>query len=740
MEQATEAPARSPAQRRRFVKPVLVAAALVALAALALLGYKGWRVYQTAEPLYADLQALRALAADEPDEAIAAAGPLLARAREQSLALRAEAGPLLLLTQHLGWVPVYGPDLVAAGPLLELENELIGAADDLFVALAHLAPALDAGFALDPALLAQLEAERPRLEQARAAAGRASERWASLPANLSPATRALISPVGALPPLLEAVASLAIAGGHAGPALAPLLPSASDAPLDPHSLVTQLAAARPQLEAAQQELARAQEALARAPEELRPSSAGSLLERLDTLLPQLRDGLELAIVVPPLLGSEGPRQYMLVAQSPDELRATGGFISSVGVLTIDGGRLQLSDLRDSAGLDDYRNQVYPYPPAPLMRYMNLEQWFFRDANWSPDFPTSARTMSELYALGTKRTLTNVIAFHPGFLELVLDVTGPLAVEGSTVPVSAQNVMQYMLAQYNQQWGKSSEAFIGPLSAALLDRIVHRSSGHDLLALGGALQRALDERHLLVAVTDPEAAALLARRGWDGAVRPGANDFLMVVDSNVGYDKVNSFIDQQVLYSADLSDLQAPAATIQITHTHRLSGTETCAELEVQRTSVKTYEAHMVSCYQNYLRVLTPAGSKLLASPGSPIPAAWTWHGVPASGKLSLQPREAGATVFGGFLAVPLGGTHETIASYALPPAVVTEQAGRLRYRLVVQKQPARGDVPYTIRVQLPAKATLIEAMPAPTARAGPILTFEVRRLAGDTIEVTFQRP
>ena len=41
-----------------------------------------------------------------------------------------------------------------------------------------------------------------------------------------------------------------------------------------------------------------------------------------------------------------------------------------------------------------------------------------------------------------------------------------------------------------------------------------------------------------------------------AVQPGVNDFLMLVDSNLGYNKVNAQIRQEATYLVDLSDLSA----------------------------------------------------------------------------------------------------------------------------------------------------------------------------------------
>ncbi len=737
MTQPTEALVRPPATRRHLARPIVRAIALLALAALALLGYKGWRVYAATQPLRADVQALKALADVRPDAVLAKLGPLLARARADTLALQAEAQPLLSLTPHLGWVPIYGQDMASAGPLLDTAVDLTGAADDLLAVIAPLAPVIQDVRSLDSAMITQLAAAQPRLATVRATVGRASATWASVRPNLSPSTLDQLRPVGALAPLIESVASIVIAVGHVGSALAPLAEGGSLSGVSAETFVTQLADAHPQLVSAQAEIAQASEALDRAPREALPSGMRPGLDQLGSALAQARDGIELALILPVLLGTDHPRQYMVVAQSPDELRATGGFLSSIGVLTMDYGHLQLNDLRDTAYIDDIKNQIYPDPPAPLLRYMNSEMWLFRDANWSPDVPTSAHAMTELYQLGTGRTITDVIIFDPTALQLILGATGPLTVVGSPVPVSSANLRQYMLTQYDRYWGQSSESFIGPLSVALLDRIVDRPAGLDLLALGRAVQRALDERHILITVADPAVAAVLARRGWDGALRPGANDYLMVVDSNIGYDKVSTNIDQRVLYTVDLSDLQAPTATLSITYTHRISGPETCNELDALARAGKTYETWMVNCYQDYLRILIPGGSELIDAPARPIPAEWTWDESPDPGEISVQTGEAGTTILSVFLAIPLGGTHETYAHYALPANVLTQKAGVWHYQLTVQKQPARGNLPYTIRMQLPAGATLVAATPVPARQEGQTLTFRIDRAAGETIMVDF---
>ena len=99
-----------------------------------------------------------------------------------------------------------------------------------------------------------------------------------------------------------------------------------------------LAGAQPALAEAAARLARVAEMRNALPPLAEPRLQ-RLLDKLDKLLPLAKDALALAQAAPALLGADGPRTYLLLAQNNDELRATGGFISGAGHVTIDRGRI-----------------------------------------------------------------------------------------------------------------------------------------------------------------------------------------------------------------------------------------------------------------------------------------------------------------------------------------------------------------------------------------------------------------
>ncbi|MBI4772083.1 MAG: hypothetical protein HY784_17120, partial [Chloroflexi bacterium] len=144
-------------------------AALAGLLVLALLGagWKAWRLLSLARALRAELAQVQALAGDEPDmEALAGAGPLLSAARRDVAALRREAGPFLWMGRGLAWLPVYGPDLAAAAPLLDLAGGLTVAADEAYQAgwpILQAARSANPRLSL-PELLDRLAQAAPRFE------------------------------------------------------------------------------------------------------------------------------------------------------------------------------------------------------------------------------------------------------------------------------------------------------------------------------------------------------------------------------------------------------------------------------------------------------------------------------------------------------------------------------------------------------------------------------------------------
>lgn len=413
------------------------------------------------------------------------------------------------------------------------------------------------------------------------------------------------------------------------------------------------------------------------------------LEKVDKLLPLAQDALALAQAAPGLLGADGPKTYLLLAQNSDELRATGGFISGAGHVTIDHGKLVDLTLKDSYAVDNWE-QPHPEPPAPLLKYMGSQLWTLKDANWSPDFPTSADVARALYAQDQGVETDGAIALDLEAVRALVGAVGPLSVPGIAEPVTGANALEWMRAAWEspsdstagpesggggEGWWAKRKDFMSDLVQAALAK-VEAGGDLDMLALARALYGSLDARDIQVAMDDPTVSVVLAQRGWDGGVRPPAgSDFLLVVDSNLGFNKANLLIREALDYQVAAGE-GGPEATLTVTYTH---GGPAGAEPVCDRSPRygATYEDLAHRCYWDYVRVYAPGGAELLSADGLE--------------SVATEPGERDTTTFTGDFVLKPGEQHVVVLRYRLPDA-----AARRPYRLFVRKQAGTPGWPLSV--------------------------------------------
>ncbi|MDQ3018603.1 MAG: DUF4012 domain-containing protein, partial [bacterium] len=82
----------------------------------------------------------------------------------------------------------------------------------------------------------------------------------------------------------------------------------------------------------------------------------------------------------------GNKNVLLVFQNNNELRATGGFIGTIGKASISDGQIKALDIRSVYDFDG-QMQEWILPPKPM--YAVNDRWYLRDANWFADFKESS---------------------------------------------------------------------------------------------------------------------------------------------------------------------------------------------------------------------------------------------------------------------------------------------------------------------------------------------------------------
>ncbi|MBK8901341.1 MAG: DUF4012 domain-containing protein [Anaerolineaceae bacterium] len=518
-------------------------------------------------------------------------------------------------------------------------------------------------------------------------------------------------------------------------------------------LVNVLAEARPKLALAQQSFQR----VVTARQQINnvdqfPERVQTAFVMFDEWLPLAQDGLVMVQVLPNILGHEAPRSYLLLAQNEDEIRATGGFISGVGLLTLDNGDILSLDFQDASTFDleslAANSAAYDYPPQPLQDLMGADYLLLRDANYWPDFPFTAQKAIELYQIGQPDIpIDGVIAIDQQFIAMLVEATGPIPVAGSDTVITGANAVQSFRdafnikeGQTNAEWFQNRKAFLSTFSAAIRQKIETDPAALDMVTLARNMFAALNERHLQLYMHDPEVTAVLTELDWDGRLEnPVGQDFLLVLDTNMGFNKTNLHIDRTFVYEVDLSTSH-PQAHLSIKYHHNGPESEDPCFQHVYYNDAPTYQEVADQCYFNYLRVYSPQNSELQWMTEHNIPGEVTITGNSWERSGQAQIEFADFTTFTNFLMVPRNETLTTEIAYSLPETAVQRQDDNQQtYQLWLRKQAGMEPESVSVTLILPEGAVLLESQaPQDPIVNGRTVTFTFDLLEDSLISLTFE--
>ncbi len=396
------------------------------------------------------------------------------------------------------------------------------------------------------------------------------------------------------------------------------------------------------------------------------SIVDEVIIRLDQADQAMAKANDLFAVMPALLGKDAAQTYLVIIQNNTELRATGGFIGNFGLLTVDNGRIGSLAINDVYLIDtDIMAARYGYKiPYPLGSYLQQQYLHFRDGNWWSDFPTSSRLLLDYFEFLTGTRADGVIALDPLVIEDIIRILGPIEMPEHNITVEADTVTYQI--QYEVQKGFDDFAtrkdFVSDLGAILFDRVMSEQ-GTVLKEIVKSVFADLEQKHLQVYSTNADIEQLLCSQRWCGEIAVTDGDFLQVVDSNIGINKVNFFATREIGYVVERDGSNALFGTVTIDYTNPSNW------------------GWPGGAYISYLRVYVPAGSELISSQGFLMkPDA----GVEYPG----QPNEK--TVFAGLVRVDVKSSQSVQLTYQLPLVLDGQE-----YRLNVQKQAGTPTTPGT---------------------------------------------
>ncbi len=402
-----------------------------------------------------------------------------------------------------------------------------------------------------------------------------------------------------------------------------------------------------------------------------------------------------------MLGGDGAMRYLVAFQNPTELRPTGGFIGSFAEVDVRHGAI--ADMRiPGGGSYDVQGQLTKFVASPSPLSIIDPRWEMQDANWFPDFPTSARKLQWFYENASGPSTDGVIAVNATFVVELLKILGPVDMPKYGRTIDAENFMfeaQKIVELEYDKVENAPKAFIGDLAPILLDRIA-KADMQTFLEVLDLVGSSFEQKNIQLYFTNDNLQAAVQDLGWSGAMKQTGGDYLMVVNTNLGGGKTDAVIDQNIDVDVTVDEDGSVTNTLTITKVHH----GIANALFSGRNNV------------DYLRLYVPEGSELVSVDGfeAPPESAFETSDVPLGVDEDLQLAmsavdkdvqsgtdvwtENGKTVFGNWMQTAPGETQVVHVTYRLPRGIFENENHGL-WAAAKERLGIRNVVPYTLFVQ-----------------------------------------
>lgn len=428
-----------------------------------------------------------------------------------------------------------------------------------------------------------------------------------------------------------------------------------------------------------------------------------LVQKYQTLtdqLPKLRQKINqmrnILPLVPAFIAQDSKKTYLVLFQNSAELRPTGGFIGSYGLLSFEKGKLLDFSVEDIYAADG-QLKGFVEPPEPIKEFLGQNTWFFRDSNWDPDFTVSAERAEWFLQKTTNRNVDGTIAVNLPAVKFLLQALGPLTLPDYNEEVTADNLFDR--AEYRAEidffpGSTQKKDFLGSLAREIFTK-AQNGSASDLIKLAQASEAALAQKQILIYLHDTNSQKQLIQQNWAGSLvrpnlatgdrRPILADYNFLVEANLGINKSNYFLSRSIKQQLTI-----------------LKNKEVLAVTTINYQNQSPADAWPGGVYKSYLRQYLPEGVSLVSVKLD-------------DARLNLAGDvDTGATedkfILGFPISVPVKGSLEVEITYRLPGSLVNKN-NLSRLAIIVPKQPGILSDPVEVIVNHPTFLSVAAVSP-----------------------------
>lgn len=412
-------------------------------------------------------------------------------------------------------------------------------------------------------------------------------------------------------------------------------------------------------------------------------------------------------VLPEFLGLDGKkREYMVLFQNEMELRPSGGFIGSYGILSFEDGRLINLDIRDVYETDG-QLKGHVEPPEEIRTILGEGGWYMRDANWEADFLAASKQIQWFLEKSSGRKVDGVIATNLAAAKAILGVVGELELVDFKEKINKDNLFEQAEFYAETKFfpgSKQKGSFLAGLGRQLFEEI-RRLPSKERWQLYRVMVDLLERNEIQMALNEKKAGGEMANLGWDGSMYSGrcgkercVADYLYVVEANLGVNKANYFIYRNIEQSIEIKE------------------TVVEKKLRIVYENTAKNSNWPGGDYKNYLRIYLP--SEINLKEISLVNEANGERKLYTGGEIKMV-EVGGKREIGLLVTVPVREKRTLEVKYNLP--ISLSGGDKFSYLYYIQRQSGYGDTGMVTLVNFPENWQVLQVEPAANLVAGKLL-------------------
>lgn len=256
-----------------------------------------------------------------------------------------------------------------------------------------------------------------------------------------------------------------------------------------------------------------------------------------------------------LILEKGRRNILIVFQDNSELRAGGGYISSVWLLTFDNGFLSDQQFLDTDQIDG-SNFGQKVAPEEVKEVLGEEQLYFRDSNWAADFAKANQEIIWYVEQGMAREIDLTIALNYKSTKALLAEFGPIQLNNGE-QINQENFYGQLESSLAEATPKDAGlSYASQIHKKLMDKILELQDVDRVARFFSIIGQSLIDKESMMQSKDPDLQQAFKSNVWSGEMLKSICpdnfsqdscflDEFYQVESNVGINKVNHYLSQEI---------------------------------------------------------------------------------------------------------------------------------------------------------------------------------------------------